>query len=242
LDMPRVSREKVRTVYNDLDNMWGADRWHAHTKAWLDHFLAKHALLSRTAQIVLHVGSAGTDYGVKGGFTCHIDVAEKKLAGVVGAIVGDVHSLPIAPGTVDLCTCVGSVLNYCDAVISLLELAAVVKPGGHLLIEFESSDSWEYIATPVYGLGVTSTLTFYSADPDCRLWVYSSRFIKDILVGRGFVVRDESRAHIVSSMVYRITKNERLAASFAVMDKIARRIPFLRRGASNIILLCQRLP
>lgn len=239
--MPRVSREKVRTLYNQLDNMWGEDPWHMHTKKWLDGFLARQTLPAEQTQVVLHVGSAGSDYGVIGKFTCHVDIAEQKLVGVQGAVVGDVHALPIAPNSIDICTCVGSVLNYCDAVVSLLQLSAVIKPGGKLLIEFESSDSWEYLSSPAFGLGVSSARTFYSGDPECTLWLYSPRFIKDILFGRGFALIEECRAHIVSSLIYRLTKNERLAAKFSSMDRVARMVPFLRRGASNVILLFRKL-
>lgn len=238
--MPRIPREKVRNIYNQLDNMWGADPWHAHTKMWLDGFMEKKLSLATSASTVLHVGSAGEDYGLRGDLTCHVDIAEKKLSGVPGAIVGDVHSLPVADSSIDLCVCVGSVLNYCDAVVSLLALSAVVKPGGYLLVEFESSRSWEYLSSPVHRLGVTSTRTFYSGEPECTLWVYSPRFIKDIVLSRGFALKDESCAHVVSSLAYRLTKNEDLAARFGVMDALARKLPLLRDGASNIILLFQR--
>ncbi|BFI95493.1 MAG: hypothetical protein RSP_10030 [Rhodanobacter sp.] len=240
MDIHRIPTEKVRDLYNRLENMWGADHWHAHTKKWLNTYLRKQISLAEKATTVLHVGSAGVDYGLVGSMTCHVDVADKKLTGVPNAVIGDIHSLPIKPDSVDFCTCVGSVLNYCDAVVSLLQVSSVIKAGGHLVLEFETSESWEYFGSDVYNLGVTSTHTFYGGDPDCTLWIYSLTFIKEILLKHGFRVKDESRSHVLSSLIYRLTHNEKFSTKFASFDHISGKIPLLRRGASNVILLCQK--
>jgi hypothetical protein len=222
--------------------MWGADRWHSHTKQWLDECMRKLDPISKEASVLLHVGSAGRDYGLRGKLTCHVDIADNTLASVPNAVIGDVHALPIAPASVDLCVCVGSVINYCDAVFSLFELCSVIKPGGHLVLEFESSGSWEYLWSDVYQQGVTTTRTFYGADSECTLWLYSTKYIKELLFTQGFMVKEESRVHVISSLVYKLTRSEGLSAKFARMDNLFRNVPLVRKGASNVIWLCQKLP
>lgn len=155
MEVRRIAGEKVRSLYNQLDNMWEADPWHDHTRKRLTIHLQKQAHLAETANVVLHLGSAGDSYGLQGRWSCHIDLAEKRLLGTSGAVVGDVHSLPIQRHSVDFCTCVGSVLNYCDAVVVLRQISNALKPGAHFVLEFETSDSWEFMGTPAYRQSAT---------------------------------------------------------------------------------------
>ncbi len=46
--------------------------------------------------------------------------------------------------------CVGSVLNYCDALTALSELSRVLKPNGNLILEYESSWGFEYLHKSCY--------------------------------------------------------------------------------------------
>lgn len=236
-----IAEETVRDLYNNIEGMW-ADPWHAHTRKWLENYLRKLTPLTQGGKRVLHIGSAGDDYGLRGAVTCHVDIAEKKLNGVDGGVVGNAHQLPILPNSIDFCTCVGSVINYCKAVEVLLEIAHVLKPGGHLALEFESSESWEYLGSDVFGKGMASTRTFYAADPDCKLWVYSPKFIKKIISKYGLYVKNEDRGQVLSSLAYKFNSNEAFAGKFSSFDSIASKIPGIKNGASNIILLCQKRP
>jgi hypothetical protein len=56
------------------------------------------------------------------------------------------------------------------------------------------------------------------------------------------MVKEESRVHVISSLVYKLTRSEGLSAKFARMDTLFRNVPLVRKGASNVILLCQKLP
>jgi SAM-dependent methyltransferase len=234
-----ISEETVRDLYNDLEGMW-ADPWHAHTRKCLENYLRKLTPLTQGGKRVLHIGSAGDDYGLRGTVTCHVDIAEKKLNGIDGGVIGNAHRLPILPNSIDFCTCVGSVINYCRAVEVLLEIAHVLKPGGYLALEFESSESWEYFGSDVFGKGIASTRTFYAADPDCKLWVYSPKFIEKIILKYGLIVKNEERSHILSSLVYRINPNEEFASKFSSLDPISAKIPVIKNGSSNVIWLCQK--
>lgn len=53
--------------------------------------------------------------------------------------------LPFAENSIDNILCVGSVLNYCDAIAAISEFNRVLKYNGHLILEYESSWGFEYI-------------------------------------------------------------------------------------------------
>jgi SAM-dependent methyltransferase len=242
LEVRRIAGEKVRNLYNQLDNMWGADSWHDHTRKRLAQHLKRQAKLAETANVVLHLGSAGESYGLQGRWSCHIDLAEKRLLGASGAVIGDVHALPVQQLSVDFCTCVGSVLNYCDAVVVLREISKVLKPGAHLIVEFETSDSWEFLGTPVYRQSAALSETFYGGDPDCKLWLYSFSYIKALFDANDLSIKTVERSHVLSSLIYRWTKDVSRSAGYGRIDAVAGKIPILRRGSANIILLCQKKP
>ena len=46
--------------------------------------------------------------------------------------------LPFAENSIDNILCVGSVLNYCDAIAAISEFNRVFKYNGHLILEYES--------------------------------------------------------------------------------------------------------
>lgn len=240
MEVRRISGEKVRSLYNRLDDMWGADSWHDHTRKRLALHLQKHRHLAKTANVVLHLGSAGESYGLQGNWTCHIDLAENRLMNTTGAVIGDVHAIPIQPQSIDFCTCVGSVLNYCDAVVVLGQISKTLKPEAHFVLEFETSDSWEYAGKAAYRQNAALSETFYGGDLDCRLWLYSLSHIKSLLKANGFAIKSIDRSHVLSSLVYRWTKNVARAARYGRADYIAGKLPILSRGAANIILLCQK--
>jgi SAM-dependent methyltransferase len=240
MEVRRISGEKVRGLYNQLDDMWGADSWHDHTRKRLALHLKKCRHLAKAANVVLHLGSAGESYGLQGNWTFHIDLAEKRLRETAGAVIGDIHSLPIQPHAVNFCTCVGSVLNYCDAVVVLGQISKILKPGAHFVLEFETSDSWEYAGKAAYRQSAALSETFYGGDPNCRLWLYSLSYIKALLQANDLAIKKIDRSHVLSSLVYRWTQNDVRAARYGRVDHIAGKLPILSRGAANIILLCQK--
>lgn len=242
MEVRRIPGEKVRSLYNRLDDMWGADSWHDHTRKRLTRHLQKHGNLAKAANVVLHLGSAGESYGLQGSLTCHIDLAERRLLDTTGAVIGDIHALPIRPHSIDFCTCVGSVLNYCDAVVVLGQISKALKSEAHFFLEFETSDSWEYAGKPAYRQSAALSETFYGGDPDCKLWLYSLSYIKALLKANGFSIKAVERSHVLSSLVYLWTQDVARAARYGWADRIAEKIPILSQGAANITLLCQKTP
>lgn len=73
-----------------------------------------------------------------------------------------------------------------------------------------------------------------------KLWVYSKKYIHQILKQNDFKVIDLDRFHILSSYAYKYYKNENKAALFANFDILFRFIPVLSQYSHNIIMLCQK--
>jgi hypothetical protein len=65
------------------------------------------------------------------------------------SVVADIESLLFRTGTFELVFCIGSVLNYVSAIETISELARVTTTGGHLFLHFETSSSFEQIATVI---------------------------------------------------------------------------------------------
>ena len=236
----RIPLEKVRALYEKPESMWSVDAWHRHTRARLEQVLATAALTERHPRYVLHVGSAGEDYGIQGEGTFHVDVSDAGLRGVHGAIVGDVHTLPIANSAVDLCVCVGSVINHCDAAVAISELGRVMKDGSWLALEFETSDSWEYLGTSTYRASAAYASTFYGENESMHLWVYSMKYVSGLLRANGLILKKTLGIHILSTMAYRLFGGTDFAARLGLADRALNFVPGLRGGAGNVLILCQK--
>jgi len=140
----------------------------------------------------------------------------------------------------DYIICVGSVINYCDAIASISEMSRVSKTKGKLILEFENSYSFEYFARTEYGSSAEIVTTKYFEQLH-NLWVYSLDYIQGILMEYSFVIRNYSAFHILSSLLLNRNYDENTAAKLAKLDCIFQYIPFFKKRANSIILLCEKL-
>lgn len=168
------------------------------------------------------------------------DIADRKLVGMPCGVAGDLARLPLATGSVDVCVCVGSVVNYVpEHPRAIDEIGRVVKPGGSLILEFENSASLEYIGTPHFGRDVSLVSTFFINENE-NIWVYNERHMRRLLREAGFEVEAVSRAHFVAPLVHGYAQNIHYAARFLWLDRFIKYIPFLNRHSANVIYLCRR--
>ena len=147
--------------------------------------------------------------------------------------------------SVDMIICVGSVLNYCSsATTAIREFSRVLKPGGPIILEYETTDSYEYKGTSNYHKSVAYNVeTFYGGEPE-SLTMYSQKYINLILKNYGFKKRKRKRFHIFSPH-YLKNKGKTIeetnhAAHFACWDPVARFF-HLTKNCSNTILLCTKM-
>lgn len=169
----------------------------------------------------------------------HVDLALGTLIGVPRAVAGNAESLPLQQGAFSTAICVGSVLNYCDAARLIFEAVRMLRPGGRFILEFESSDSVEYIATPHFR--ESSTLAEVTLRGEKQLiWLYSQRYIRSLLTQAGFKIHSTTPFHILSAIAHRISGDQEASARWAHWDPIMRRFPPLRTIAANFILSCEK--
>ena len=238
-------KQHAKTLFENLANPWPeGDRWSAHTKktiaAFIVQYISSDVRAPDTSLRILNVGSHGNAYGLPISNHFHADIAEEPLKNVILACVADVERLPFPNAMFDVVLCVGSVINYCAAAQAIEELGRVLKPKGQLLLEFETSESLEFALTNDLAKDVTVVRTFYNGSLE-NLYVYSQRYITGALTANGLTVTNTVRFHLISPLVYRISRNERLAAVFSFLDRAASKLPGFRNYSANILVATQKL-
>lgn len=235
-------RRAVREKYNAIEIWPSTDLWLSHVKAWIGRTIKawQPALGLTPAARILNAGSGDESYSVAPGLVIDCDIADQKLVGMPCGVAGDLMNLPLAAGSVDVCVCVGSVVNYVsDLTKAIGEIARVVKSDGRLILEFESSRSPEYLFTRHFGREVSQVSTFYIYENE-NIWVYHEDHVRGLLEQAGFEIIEESRTHFVAPLIFRFKKNINTAARFAVLDRLVSKIPFLNKHSANLMYLCQR--
>lgn len=237
----QLDRELIRRRYANSSGLW-SDAWHSVAGKRIEQNVAAFmASLSRypAPRRTLNAGSAGCTYGRRSACDVHLDLVANGLREVPLGVYGDIEALPFPDDSFDLCLCVGSVLNYCSAIEALSEIDRVLQPGAHLILEFERSESSEYLWKPGHRVPADLVESSYNGSPE-RIWIYSEQFIRHLLKESGYRTLSSMRFHVLSPLIYRAFRNERFATRFAALDPILGRMPLLSRGASNAILLCRK--
>lgn len=65
-------------------------------------------------------------------------------------IIGSVEPIPLPDNSVDGIICAGSVVNYVDIQKAISEFSRVLKPHGFLIMEYERSNSAEFLFSKNY--------------------------------------------------------------------------------------------
>jgi len=239
---PLINLEDVRKFYNLLPRVYEpSDSWHNITRDWVRRFISvQHHRIERLEQCrILNAGSGGEGCTFPEHLVYNLDIAEARLHKNNRSFIGDVHSPPFEDAFFDVSVCVGSVLNYCDAATAISALSRVTKESGYLFIEFETSCSLDLSFTSDFMKPAVLVDTFYNGH-SVRLWAYSERYIRSILLANGFAILEESRCHFASPLAYKVTKNSNISAHFSKFDPFISRIPLLRQFCSNVIFFCRK--
>jgi SAM-dependent methyltransferase len=189
--------------------------------------------------VVLDIGAGDSDHGLAGARVVRLDISEKFLSAESLGVVGDAERLPFSDASAHHAICVGSVLNYCDPVAVIQQFARVIRPGGLLLLEFESSTSAEYLGRRQYGLGTVLVTSSYQGRPE-TIWLYRPSFILSLLAASGFAVVADEGVHITTALAYRVCPREDLAVAVAPLDRILGLSGPFRALACNRLFLAQK--
>ena len=146
--MAGIDHDKVRKFYERVEEIWPKeDLWHMHSYKELNAFL--HNLCFSPNAYILNAGSGGNDYGLP--HKMHrLDIAENKISNFENHTVGNIELMPFSGKKFTDIICVGSVINYSDAMTAIAELARVLIKKGRLVLEFESSGGYGYRGSKAY--------------------------------------------------------------------------------------------
>lgn len=228
----------AQTNYSNSISPWPEhDIWHEKTfyaeKKIVECWLSE---LAMDESIILNAGSGGTDYQARGTFV-HLDIIEKYICQHKKYLVGSIEKISSPAQTYDGIVCVGSVLNYADAQRSIKEFARVLKPGGFLILEFERTESAEFLFTTQYGKDVFLKSYLYGNQTHL-LWMYSEKHIRRLIDFYGFRLKQIKRVHSLSSLLYRFGLSEEKVARYSKFDRLLQPVSF--PISHNVLFLCTK--
>lgn len=210
------------------------DPWHTQTHAaiqervekWLSEYASK-------GMQILNAGSGGTEYRTQGELI-HMDIVERYVSQFKRHLVGSIENIPLSDASMDGIICVGSVINYTDAQQSIAEFSRILKTGGFLILEYERSDSAEFLWTSKHRKYLFPQSYHYNGQTHL-LWMYSESHVRQMLDHHQFVIQKQRRFHSLSSLLYRMGMPEKDAAYLAKFDWLFQ--PVSSPIAHNQILL-----
>ncbi|HWZ22091.1 MAG TPA: hypothetical protein VNW06_05525 [Cytophagaceae bacterium] len=238
----RIKDEKVANIYANDDEIWvKEDKWHFYTFRRIKYFIIKNRDIIYDSNNIINAGSGGNNYGFSDNKMYHIDLVDNKIKSKPRYIVGSLNKhIPLRSGYADTIICVGSVINYCDAVLVINELARLQDKNGHLILEFECSKTLELLFSKYMNARTKFHKTYYR-DEESYLWYYSESYIKEILNMNGYIIVKKEKFHFMSPLFLKITKNLNFSNIFSKLDYCIERIPILNRYSSNIILIARKV-
>ncbi|ATE62998.1 class I SAM-dependent methyltransferase [Rhizorhabdus dicambivorans] len=181
---------------------------------------------------VLNAGSGSHFYDWLPEQTINMDRFWLQAGKLPRAVAADIESLPFRSASFDVVICVGSVLNYASAMEAIAELSRVLKPGGLLILHYETSDSAEHVGTSRWKRPAAPLGTVNNGKSD-MIWIYSRSFIRRILKQFHITIDQEQGFHIASAALLRLGMSQDRAARAASADNYLR---FASSLADDIIL------
>lgn len=227
----------TKNLYNNSKRAWPQNNiWHKYSFDVISKFVEKELSITTNKELTLNAGSGGTEYRIESQ-VMHVDIAENLIKNKDMFTIASIENLPFQNEFFDNTICVGSVLNYCNAMSAISELSRTLKKGGKLLLEFERSESGQFIFTQKYHRTIFPQKYKYN-NQNHLLWMYSDSYIKDLLSLYRLKIVKVKRFHIISSFAcrnYKLEKNEILSALIKA-DRYCN--PLAKFLAHNVILCC----
>lgn len=233
----KLNQEQIKSFYNNVADVWWAhDPWHDYSRAVITSYI-KHKKIFENS-IVLNAGSAGNTYDINCRLMYHVDIADEKIKNIDNAIIASIEKMPFDDLFFDNILCVGSVLNYCDALTAISELSRVLKQNGNLILEYETSWGFEYTHKDCYKEDACIITTEY-IEKEHKQWLYSPKYIATILKANNFNIVEKYPFHISDGLFSKFL-NDQLAVNFVKTDKLLCKLPFFKEHGNNIILHCKK--
>lgn len=215
------------------------DTWHSYTYKILYKFVQENLdkLQLNNSQVVLNAGCGKTTY-VSDATIIYMDIIKEYIDLFKNFIVGSIEHIPLPDASVDCVICVGSVVNYVDIQKAILEFSRILKPNGILMLDYERSNSAEFLFTSKYGKTVFLQ-TYHYNNQEHFLWMYNEKFVIKLTEYYGFVCNKKYRFHSISSLFFRLGMSEKKAAKFSKYDDLVQ--PFSYPFSHNEILILKKV-
>ena len=231
--------EQALNNYSEKGPWPNADEWHNKTYQYIYKFVTKQLIKYDSPNaIVLNAGSGGTDYPHKGKMI-HLDIVEKYIKDYPDYIVAPIDSTTLKSESVDIIICVGSVINYADYQRSIKEFNRILKPNGILILEFERSNSAEFLFDKRHHKEIFSQAYYYNGQKHI-LWMYNEKNIMETLKLYGLTTIKKQRFHTVSTLLNRFGMYESTASKFIKADFLLNVFSYFL--SHNCILVAKKSP
>lgn len=188
--------------------------------------------------VILDLDSGHND--LNAGSPGRIGVKFSKKSGILltESLIETIDALPVADNSADAVICLGGVINRCDVTAAIAEFERVIRPGGYLLLDFESSRSAELAGQKAFGQ--SAAIAERSSQRAEASWVYSLTFIHNLLRAIEFRIVRRTAIGALSSWALRFSGSTRLSAVIRRFDSIVKTLPGLTRWASSYFVVCQK--
>jgi SAM-dependent methyltransferase len=232
-------KSRAKVAYDQMEHPWPpGDNWSMHTKRSIGAFV--RAVMPDTEAFVLNAGSGGNDYGLSRRMTCvNLDISLRQCRTLKLPVLGDVERLPFVDSQFDATICVGAVINYVHPETAIPELVRVTKPGGLILVDFESSYSAEIMFAAQWRKPLTVIERMYVDHMD-KTFLYSPPYIRGLFETAQASVIAARGYHIASAMWERIFTKALIPRAAYSLDRLASRVPGVRSLASSVLFACRK--
>ena len=229
----------VKELYNNVKSAWPENNaWYDYTQKRILNFISSNLSITSDMKI-LNAGSGGTTYNLKCDMY-HVDLAENLIKKFPKYYVSSIEKMPFHDSFFDIAICVGSVINYNSAFEDILEISRVLSSSAILILEYERSLTGELLFKKGYGKGATMQIYNYNNQNNHKLWLYSDKYIDNILSLNNLIIEKSEFFHCVSSIYNRVFHDENKAGKYAINDtKIPNNIA--KYVAHNRIILCKKI-
>ena len=203
-----------------------ADVWHSWTHTIINDYV-QNTLTSLDLSIdqkILNAGCGLTTYE-SSGTMIYMDIIDEYISGFDNGLVASIESIPLDNSSIDVVICVGSVVNYADIQKAFSEFSRILVPGGCLILEYERSNSAEFIFEKNYANTVFLKKYHYNGQVH-NLFMYNEKFVLSLSDYYGLSVVKKYRFHVISSLLYRLGVSENKVAKFSSLDKFTQPISY----------------
>lgn len=237
MDKYKEIEEQAKENYKNY-NSDEEDLWHDITGEIINSFVNKEIdNIDNENIIILNAGSGGVSYYTKGKII-NLDIVEDNIKEFENHIVSSITDIPIKDKSVDMIICVGSVINYADIILSIKEFNRILNDDGILIIEFERSNSADFLFTKDYGKKLFLHTYIYNEQKHPMI-IYSEKYVKEILKENNFKVLKKKRFHNLSTLLTRLKVNEKISLKFCKLDFLF--YPLSYFFSHNIIIKCKKV-